>query len=111
TASGCPSDHPSTYFGAGGRSLSSPFGAPLLAHRSSTDRSSSLRLRSLANFPCALSACHGGITPSPTLSRISLARGRTSSYVNSDIGPISPGRWHPVQFLYRMGATSLVNVG
>ena len=52
----------------------------------------SLRLRSFANVPCALSACHGGMRPSVSFVRMSFARGRASSYVSRDIGAISPGR-------------------
>ena len=42
---------------------------------------------------------------------MAFAQGRASSYVRSDIGAISPGRWQPAQFLKMMGATSLLNVG
>jgi hypothetical protein len=57
-----------------------------------------LRLRSFANLPCFGSACHGGIVPSPTSSRIALAHFRASAYDSRDIGAISPGRWQVAQF-------------
>ena len=34
-----------------------------------------------------------------TFTRIDFAQGRTSSYVMSDIGATSPGRWQPTQLL------------
>jgi hypothetical protein len=73
-------------------SFGSPFGAPPFAHLMITSFSDAVRLRSLRKLPCGASACHGGIVPSLTSSLIDLAHGRTSSYVISDIGAISPGR-------------------
>ena len=66
-------------FGAAGRSFGSPSGAPPFAHRVRTSFSAAERLRSLANFPCFGSACHGGIVPSATSSRIDFAHGRASA--------------------------------
>jgi hypothetical protein len=54
--------------------------------------------------------CHGGISRNDTRVLIARAHGRTSSYVISDIGAISPGRWHLTQDRCRIGATSFVNV-
>jgi hypothetical protein len=48
--------------------------------------------------------------PFATRVAIDFAQGRASLYVRSDIGASSPGRWQFVQFLKKMGATSLVNV-
>src|SRR3954466_10890876 len=101
-------DHPRGYSGVGGMSLGSPFGAPLATHRKIVLFSCSVSPRSLRNVPWGASACQGGMSPSAILSRMSLGRGRKSSYASNDIGPISPGRWHDVQFLNRIGATSFV---
>ena len=90
---------PSGYCGIAGRSFALPFGEPPATQASSVFRSSSLSRRSFSNVPAGASACQGGMCPSPTSSRIALAYGRTSSYVSSDIGAISPGRWQVVQFL------------
>src|SRR5258707_7845758 len=109
--SGLPIVQPSGYSGAGGKSFALPLRAPPLAQARSVFFSSSVSLRSLTNVPAGASACHGGMCPSPTPSRIPFAYGRASSYVKRDIGAISPGRWQGGQFLYRMGATSLANVG
>src|SRR5687768_9703022 len=68
-------------------------------------------MRALANVPCAGSACHGGMVPSATRAPTARAHGRTSLYVISDIGAISPGRWQLVQLANRIGATSLLYVG
>src|SRR5688572_21005577 len=93
----------------GGRSFMLPFLAPPATQASSVCFSSSVSLRSFSNVPAGASACHGGMCPSLTSSLMALAYGRASSYVKSDIGAISPGRWQVVQFLQSMGATSLVN--
>src|SRR5262247_2397696 len=111
TASGAPSSHSVSYFGAGGMSAGLPSGPPALPQATSVALSFSDSRRSLTNSPCDGSACHGGIAPFPTCVAIDFAHGRASLYVRSDIGAISPGRWQLVQFLYRMGATSLLNVG
>src|SRR6476661_3066453 len=73
--------------------------------------SASLSRHSLVNLPYAGSACHGGIVPPFTFCAIARAHGRASLKVSSDIGAISPGRWHVVQFANRIGATSLLYVG
>src|SRR4029079_19229919 len=73
--------------------------------------SCSRSVRWLRTWPCAGSACHGGIVPSATRLAIALAHGRASLNDTSAIGPISPARWQLVQFRYRIGATSLVKVG
>src|SRR5262245_43733411 len=39
------------------------------------------------------------------------AQGRACSYVNSDIGATSPGRWHGWQLLWRIGRTAWWKVG
>src|SRR3954469_2833276 len=109
--SGVPICHPSAKTGAFGRSAGLPSGAPLLAHFTMVSRSLSLKRRSLRNWPCDGSACHGGIVPSVTRVAIAFAHGRASANDTSGIGPISPARWQFVQFLYRIGATSLLNVG
>src|SRR5216683_2491718 len=85
TASGSPIAHPSAYVGGAGRSAGSPSGAPALTQR-----------RIVSFWTCV---------------PIDFTQGRASLKVRSDIGAISPGRWHVVQFLYRIGATSLLNVG
>jgi hypothetical protein len=36
---------------------------------------------------------HGGISRLATFTLIERAQGRASSYVNSDMGAIAPGRW------------------
>src|SRR5258708_6848851 len=41
---------------------------------------------------------------------MALAHGRACSYLSSENGAASPGRWHPWQFFSRTDATSLVNV-
>src|SRR6185503_15466684 len=111
TTSGCPICQPSANEGGAGRSARLPSGAPPLAHLTIVSRSASLRRRSFRNSPCAGSACHGGMVPFMTRVAIDFAHGRASLYVISAIGPISPARWQFAQFLYRMGATSLLNVG
>src|SRR5216684_6288667 len=111
TASGSPIAHPSAYVGGAGRSAGSPSGAPALTQRRIVSFSAGLSRRSLRNSPYDGSACHGGIVPFWTCVPIDFTQGRASLKVRSDIGAISPGRWHVVQFLYRIGATSLLNVG
>src|SRR5947209_17121479 len=92
TESGWHIIQPSAYFGCGGRlaqfpSLASPTTLLRIVYLSA-----SLRPRSFTNSPCVGSACHGGIRPCETLSRIDFAQGRASLKVSSDIGAISPGR-------------------
>ena len=55
--------------------------------------------------------CQGGMLRDATRSRIERAHGRASSYVCSDIGAIESGRWHDSHLFWKIGATSLVNVG
>src|SRR5215813_8468617 len=62
-------------------------------------------------MPTVLSMCHGGICRDATRARIDRAHGRTSSKVRSDIGAIESGRWHASHLLWKIGATSFVNVG
>src|SRR5579862_8670692 len=57
------------------------------------------------------SANHGGILRAATEVFMAFAHGRADSYVSSDIGATSPGRWHCWQFFWRIGSTSLLNVG
>ena len=111
TASGVPIDQPSANFGAGGRSLSSPFGAPASTHLAMVSISASVRRGSFLNMPCGVSAPHGGIVPATTRALIDLAQGRAASNVVSDIGANIVGRWHSTQALLKIGATSLLNVG
>src|SRR5271170_5085639 len=111
TWSGWPISQPSMKFGTGGRSLGLPSGAPLEAQRISVSFSASVSRRSFEKIPRGWVACHGGIWPSATFSLMDFAQGRVCSYVSSDMGAISPGRWQVAQFLYRIGATSEENVG
>jgi len=53
----------------------------------------------------------GGMVWSDTRERIDLAHGRASLYVTSDMGAIESGRWHASHFSWKIGATSLENVG
>ena len=99
TASGLPIVQPSTNFGATGRSLSSPFGAPASTHATIVAMSFSARLGSFLNTPCAGSAPHGGIARETTRCLIDFAQGRASSYDISDIGANIVGRWHSTQLL------------
>src|SRR6185436_14248428 len=99
-------------FGAG-MSFGSPFGAPAATHARIVSICSSLSDRSFLNFwmPTVLSMCHGGIWRAPTRDAIDFAHGRASSYEISDIGAMLSGRWHDSHFCWKIGATSLVNVG
>lgn len=60
--------------------------------------------------PCAGLMPQGGISRSATTVRIDFAQGRASSYVMSDIGATSPGRWQSTQRAAKIGATSAENV-
>src|SRR6185295_10120297 len=53
----------------------------------------------------------GGMVRSEMRARIDRAHGRASAYVTSDIGAIESGRWHASHLSWKIGATSLVNVG
>src|SRR5688572_18801502 len=77
-----------------GASLGFPAGAPASAHLPSMSISRALSRRSLEKCPYAGSANHGGIFLEVTAVLIARAQGRACSYVSSDIGATSPGRWH-----------------
>src|SRR5688572_29957430 len=62
-------------------------------------------------MPTVLSRCHGGIIRDATCVLIARAHGRASWKSRSDIGAIEPGRWHVWHFVWKIGATSFVNVG
>src|SRR6201996_1788504 len=110
-ASGLPIVQPSANVGVGGRSLSSPFGAPASTQATIVSISFSVRRGSFLKVPCAGSAPHGGIARDTTLVLMARAHGRASSNVVSDIGANIVGRWHSTQLLLKIGATSLLNVG
>src|SRR5688500_14414956 len=99
TTSGLPMLQPSTNWGAGGRSLASPFGAPASTHLTRVLISLSESRRSFSKCVCLGSANQGGIVLATTFSLIERAQGRASSYVNKDIGATSPARWHSTQLL------------
>src|SRR4029079_6924028 len=96
-----------------GMSFGSPFGAPAFTQLTIVSICSSESDRSFLNFwmPIVLSMCHGGICRAATRAAIDLAQGRACSYVISDIGAMLSGRWHDSHFCWKIGATSLVNVG
>src|SRR5260370_15283480 len=97
----------------GGMSFGSPFGAPAAAHCTMVSICSSLSDRSFLKcwIPTVRSICQGGICRVLTRAAIDFAHGRASSYVTSDIGAIQSARWHDSHLLWKIGATSLVNVG
>src|SRR5499427_9504026 len=111
TRSGLPICQPSVNAGNGGSCDGSPWRASASTHLTIVSICACVRLRSFLNAPCEGSANHGGIVRELTLSRIARAHGRTSLNVMSDIGATSPGRWQVMHLLYRIGATSLLNVG
>src|SRR4051812_30822488 len=98
---------PSAKLTAGGASDSWPAGAPASAHALIVSMSRVLSRRTLAKWPYAGSANHGGMFLATTASFIARAQGRACSYVSSDIGATSPGRWQVWQFDWRIGRTSL----
>src|SRR5262245_28072103 len=110
--SGSPKVQPGVYFGNGGRSLSSPFGAPASTQATMVSISFCESLRSLLNLSVEVcgSAYQGGISRSTTASRMALLHGRTSAYDVSGIGATSPGRWQLAHLLNMIGETSLVKV-
>jgi hypothetical protein len=112
TMSGSPKVQPGVYFGNGGRSLSSPFGAPASTQATMASISFCESLRSLLNLSVEVcgSANQGGISRSMTVSRMALLHGRTSAYEVSGIGATSPGRWQLAHLLKMIDATSLVKV-
>jgi hypothetical protein len=79
TASGVPISQPSAKVGAGGSARRSPSFAPPSSHARMVRRSESERRRSLRKVPCGASACHGGMAPVATASRMSPARAFTVS--------------------------------
>src|SRR5258706_12827826 len=109
-ASGLPIVQPSAKVGVGGRSLSSPFGAPASTHAAMVSISCFVSRGSFLNMPCGVSAPHGGIAPETTRCLIDLAHGRAASNVVSDIGANIVGRWHSTQLLLKIGPTSFENV-
>src|SRR4029077_7224892 len=91
-------------------SLGSPSGAPASTQSTSVLMSLRDNEASLTNFPNCGSANHGGIFFSSTAYLIAFAHGRACSYVSSENGAASPGRWQVWQWCCRIGATSLVKV-
>ncbi len=90
-----------------------PRGEPASTQRAIVAISSSLSDGSFLNdvMPIDLSMWNGGISRELVRVLIERAHGRASSYVMSDIGAISPARWQLTHERWRIGATSLVNVG
>src|SRR5262245_34144999 len=109
--SGLPMVQPSAICGIFGMSAMSPLGAPPSIHETIVSISLSVRRGSLRNTPCGMSEPHGGIVFAETRCLIDRSHGRASSYVVSDIGANIVARWHSTHDLYKIGATSLVNVG
>src|SRR5262245_49381495 len=93
-----------------------PRGAPLSAHFAILEISSSLSEGSFLKLwmPMFFSMYHGGMTPAcgpiPVRALMALAYGRTSSYVDSDIGATPSARWQFSQLRCRTGAISFVYV-
>src|SRR5215475_418833 len=110
TRSGFPMPHPSTNFGAGGKSFAAPSIAPPSTQVVIVSISVWVRRWSFWNWPCCGSACQGGIIRLATFSRMDLAHGRTSLKLSAEKGAFSPGRWHSAQLLKKIGATSLLKV-
>src|SRR5215470_638298 len=93
-------------FGAGA-SLGSPGLAPPSTHETRVLICAGVSLRSLEKCPYCGSAYHGGIFWFTTAIFMAIAQGRASSYVSSDMGATSPGRWQLWQLFWRIGNTSL----
>src|SRR5215475_10580775 len=91
TTSGGGMFHPSVQRGAGGASWASP-GALVSAQAPSVWISRSVNEGSSAKYPQQGSANQGGIRFELVFLAMSRAQGRTSSYVTSGIGAISPAR-------------------
>src|SRR5262249_39692937 len=114
--SGVPIVHvfASSHVRGGGMSPGFPRGAPVSAHLAIFATSSSLSDGSFLKLwmPMFFSMYHGGITPAwgpmPVRCLIARAYGRTSSYVESDIGATPSARWQFSQLRRRMGAMSFV---
>ncbi len=94
-------------------SFGSPCGAPPSIQWTIVATCSSVSDRSFLNFwmPTVLSICHGGICRSATRARMSRTHGRACAYVSSDIGATEFARWQESHFSWKIGATSLLNVG
>src|SRR5690348_12333846 len=97
-------------FGAAGASLGSPWGAPASTQPAMVSISFSVRWRSFFHSPCFGSACHGGMRRWTTTSLICFADDLAFSYLSSEKGPISPGRWHSTHRFWKIGSTSLWKV-
>src|SRR6185503_10122959 len=97
-------------FGAGGASLASPWGAPASTQPAIVSTSLSVSRRSFFHSPCFGSACHGGMRRWTTTSLICFADAFALSYLSSEKGPISPGRWQSTHRFWKIGSTSLWNV-
>src|SRR6478672_4762419 len=116
--SGAPIVHvfASAHFRGGGMSAGLPLGAPLSAHLAILAISSSLSDGSFLKpwMPMFFSMYQGGITPAcgpiPVRCLMALAHGRTSSYVERDIGATPSARWQFSQLRCRTGAMSFVYV-
>src|SRR5579872_3527165 len=90
-----------------------PSGAPCSTQAAMVAISASLSDGSSLNLvmPTLRSMCQGGICRRATFSLMDRAQGRASLYVKSDIGAMEPSRWQLSQERWKMGATSLENVG
>src|SRR5579883_3035324 len=106
-ASGVPMRQPSASRGAGGASFASPSGAPASTHAAIVEISWLDRWRSFFHAPTFGSACQGGMRRLTTTSLICLAEDFAFSYLRSEKGPMSPGRWHSTQRFWKIGSTSL----
>ena len=112
TRSGVPSFQPSANWGGGGMSLGSPRGAPPRPRPRGWRSPRRERDWSCLSFgPTPGSGFQGGISRSATTEAISAARLRACSYVSRAKGPTWWRRWQSWHFFWRIGATSLVNVG
>jgi hypothetical protein len=89
--SGVPIVHVAGYAGRDGSFFRSPGFAPASIQRRIVWRSASDRRRSLVNTPCGPSACHGGITPAETASRVSSIFAFALSNSTSEKGASPPG--------------------
>ena len=110
--SGGPSAQPSANRGGAGMSLGSPSGAPASAQAPSTAMSSRDSDWSCLSFgPTPGAGFHGGMTRSAETVAMSDARFLAWAYVSRANGPTWWRRWQFRHFVWRIGATSLVNVG
>src|SRR5688500_15225429 len=99
TTSGVPIFQPSVNRTGAGAVFASPSAAPLSAHLTSLSISSADIEGSVAMAPWGASANQGGMRFVRAASRIALAQSLVDVYVRNDIGPTSPGRWHPTHRL------------